>query len=164
MISTGPIDKADLLPLVDFTFTQLHDQLQLLEHAPQLTSLLSSIGQYADPGGISTLKGIHSLAAVCLMAKKNSDHVKGFQLLVSLMLVARATSKHVITDLNHIGVCLSYSQTFRYVEDIARAIDNSGGSRNLKRGFPIFKKRGVSRALNRFKYLRKSHLYCPLTN
>ena len=27
---------------------------------------------------------------------------------------------------------------------------SSGGSRNLKRGFPIFKKRGVSRALNRF--------------
>ena len=129
MISTGPIDKADPLSLVDFTFTQLHDQL--LEHAPQLTSLLSSIGQYADPGGISTLKGIHSLAAVCLMAKKNSDHVKGFQLLVSLMLVARATSKYVITDLNHIGVCLSYSQTFRYVEDIARAIDNS---RQLQEG------------------------------
>ena len=51
--------------------------------------------------------------------------MKGFQLRVSLMLVARATSKHVITDLNHIGVCLSYSQTFRYVEDIARVIDNS---------------------------------------
>ena len=43
MISTGPIDKADPLS----PFTQLHDQL--LEHAPQLTSLLSSIGQYADP-------------------------------------------------------------------------------------------------------------------
>ena len=47
------------------------------------------------------------------------------------MLVARATSKQVITTLNHMGVCLSYSQTFSYVENAAKAIEQN---RELQHG------------------------------
>ena len=79
---------------------------------------------------VTNLKDIHSLTATTVLAK-NSDHVKGFQLLLSLMLTARATSKSVITTLNHIAICLSYSQTIRYVENSARAIDKR---RELQRG------------------------------
>ena len=54
-----------------------------------------------------TVKDIHSLSALRVLAKKDSNQINGFQTLVGLMLIARATSKQVITDLNHIGVSLS---------------------------------------------------------
>ena len=127
IMSTGPVDAADPSSLTaDFSLHNLHSQL--LTHAPKITSLLSSIGQTDTTTG---LKDIYSLAAVCLLAKKASDKVKGFQLLVSLKLVARATSKQVITTLNHMGVCLSYSQTFKYVGNAAKAIEQN---RELQHG------------------------------
>ena len=120
MMSHGPVNISDPRSLTDFSFSQLHRHL--LQHAPNITSLISSIGQNSD---VPASRDIPSLVAICLLAKKNSDKVKGFQLLLSLMLVARATSKQVITTLNHIGVCLSYRQTYRYVENTARAIEQS---------------------------------------
>lgn len=124
VLSTGPIDTEDPGSLTEFSFSQLHDQL--LQHAPNITFLLSTIGSSGDvTKTVTTPKDIHSLAAISVLAKKNSDNVKGFQLLLSLMLVARATSKLVITTLNHIGICLSYSQTLRYIENAARTIENS---------------------------------------
>ena len=129
-LTIGPIEESDPSTLSDFTFSQLYDQL--LQYAPNTTLLLSTIGGSRDfTRTVSNLKDIHSLTAIAVLAKKNSDHVKGFQLLLSLMLIARATSKSVITTLNHIGICLSYSQTIRYVENAARAIDKR---RELQRG------------------------------
>ena len=102
IMSTGPVDAADASSLTaDFSLHNLHSQL--LTHAFKITSLLSSIGQADTTAGP---KDIYSLAAVCLLAKETSDKVKGFQLLVTLMFVARATSKQVITTLNHMDVCL----------------------------------------------------------
>lgn len=45
--------------------------------------------------------------------------MKGLQLLVSLMLVARAVNKQVIASLNHLGVCLSCTQTIEWVKRVA---------------------------------------------
>ena len=126
-MSPDPVDAADASSLsADFSLHNLHSQL--LTHASKITSLLSSIGQTDTTTGP---KDIYSFAAVCLLAKKASDNVKGFQLLVSLMLVARATSTQVITTLKHMGVCLSYSQTFRYVENAAKAMKQN---RELQHG------------------------------
>ena len=121
IMSTGPVDAADACSLTaDFSLHNLHSHL--LIHAPKITLLLLSIGQADTTTGPND---IYSLAAVCLLAKKTRDKVKDFQLLVSLMFVAKATSKQVITTLNHMGVCLSYSQTFRNVENAARAIEQN---------------------------------------
>ena len=46
--------------------------------------------------------------------------MKGLQLLVSLLLTARAVSRQVITSLNHLGICLSYHQTMEWVKRLAR--------------------------------------------
>ena len=122
-----PIEESDPSTLSDFSFSQLYDQL--LQYAPNTTLPIGGSTDFTKT--VTNLKDIHSLTAIAVVAKKNSDHVKGFQLLLSLILIARATSKSVITTLNHIGICLSDSQTIRYVENAARAIDKR---RELQRG------------------------------
>ena len=106
ILSSGPIDQSDKRSLTaDFTFGAIRDQLA--STAPNLSSLIFAIGRYSyDVDSKMTVKDIQSLSALCILAKKDSGHVKGFQVLVGLMLLARATSKQVITDLNHLGfVC-----------------------------------------------------------
>ena len=83
-----------------------------METTPHLSSLMFYVGQFSEEaaGPHMTVKDIHSLSALCVLAKKDSNQINGFQTLVGLMLIARATSKQVITDLNHIGVSLSYRE------------------------------------------------------
>lgn len=125
-LTAGPIDQSDKRLLhKDFSFKAL--QQQLSQSAPHLTDLLLKIGKSIDPMATtrSMVKDIHSLTALCVLAHKDSESVKGFQLLIGLMLVARAVGKQVITDLNHLGVSVSYSELLRTIEDTARAIDSS---------------------------------------
>ena len=76
MTSPGPGNIADPRSLTEFSFSQLHKQM--VQHAHNITSLISSIGKISD---VPTSRDIPSLVAICSLAKKNGDKVKGFQLL-----------------------------------------------------------------------------------
>ena len=128
ILSTGPLNPSHRRSVHQFKFETVKDLL--METAPPLTTLLFSIGQYiTDPEHTTfpsmTGKDVHSLSALCVLAKKDSPHVNGFQTLVGLMLLARGTSKQVITGLNHIDVSLSYYEILRLVEQTADAIASS---------------------------------------
>eukprot|EP00118_Oscarella_pearsei_P012703 m.95669 g.95669 ORF g.95669 m.95669 type:complete len:849 (+) comp36860_c0_seq1:177-2723(+) len=116
LLVTGPIvphDRRYINPL----FTVPGIERELHEVAPCLVSLLTGLGQYKE--GFTPTKVLHTLSSICVLAKKNSDRVYGLQLMISLMLMARATSEKVFTVLNQLGMSLSYNKTHRFLEDIA---------------------------------------------
>ena len=125
LLSSGPIDQSDRRSIQEFDFKEV--KKQLMETTPHLSSLMFSVGQFSEEaaGPHMTVKDIHSLSALCVLAKKDSNQINSFQTLVGLMLIARATSKQVITDLNHIGVSLSYRELLRLVEQTATSADSS---------------------------------------
>ena len=125
-LTAGPIDQSTKRSVhVDFSFKTLKQQLS--QNAPYLTELLFGIGKSIDPSMTtrSIVQEIHSLTSLCVLAKKDTDSVNGFQLLIGLMLVARALGKQVLTDLNHLGVCVSHSELLQKIEDTARTIESS---------------------------------------
>ena len=54
-----------------------------------------------------------------LILKHRDPRASGMQLLTTFMLIAKGTNKEVITHLNHMGVCMSYSQAWRRLKSIA---------------------------------------------
>ena len=46
-----------------------------------------------------------------VILKQRETRASGIQLLTSFMLVSKGTSREVITHLNRMGICMSYSQT-----------------------------------------------------
>ena len=68
MISTGPIDKADPCHL----WTS-HSLSCITNCSSTHITAVFHLSQYADPGDISTLKGIHSLAAYSLFDGKEKQ-------------------------------------------------------------------------------------------
>lgn len=115
--------------------TSVSKQLQhpFMKYAPQLTQTIRSLGRRPDIIRSSVLN-IHSLAVLSIIAKKQDDKLKGLQLLISLMMVARSASKWLFETFNHLGSCLSYSQTWDYVRKFAT---ETARSTELKEGIWI---------------------------
>lgn len=118
-VTSGPANK-DLL--ATFSFQQLN--AEFLKYAPQLTNTIQSLGRH--PGSSrDNLMSIHSLAALSILSKKGDDKLKALQLLLSLMTVARSVSKRVFETFNHLGLTLSYTQTWEYVRKFAAATERA---------------------------------------
>jgi len=76
-------------------------------------------------------RNIRGLAALAVLAKQRNLRVSGLQQIVSLILIARSVPKQVISAFNHIGLCLSYTQSLEWVkrfrkENVAKANFSNG--------------------------------------
>jgi hypothetical protein len=122
-LAAGPVaaGPGNMEQLSDFSFQQL--QQQFSKYAPQLTETIQSLGRHSCTR--SNVLDIHNLAVLSILAKKKDDKLKGLQLLISLMMVARSVSKRVFDTFNHLGLCLSYSQTWDYVRKFAKEISRA---------------------------------------
>ena len=133
--------------LEKFTLNAVIAELRVL--APDLLSLFCTLGETRrnanEEQGLMT-EDIKALCSLCILLNARSMRVKGLQLMISMMLTARGTSKQVhyyfnesyfalyhifeyhlycthlkaITDLNHVGVCLSYQQTWNYLKSLVQ--------------------------------------------
>ena len=105
--------------LHDFSISMLSDQLS--KHSPHLHAIISTLNcPHDDSAQAHAIHNIRGITALSIIARRRSNKMKGLQLLVSLMLTARAVSRQVITSLNHLGICLSYHQTMEWVKRLAR--------------------------------------------
>ena len=118
----------------DFSMTAVIATLKAT--CPEVYSLVQQLGstqRYARDGVLpdEELKGV---MAICTLLNARSSWVKGLQLMISLMLVARASGRQVMwftlhiqtytwmliltqtmTLLNHAGVCMSYTATWDHL-------------------------------------------------
>ena len=107
--------------LQDFSVSLLHDQL--VEHSPLLNSIVTSLNCPApDSAQDHVIHRIQGISALSILARRRSTKMKGLQLLISLMLVARAVNKQVIASLNYLGICLSYTQTMEWVKRLVKEV------------------------------------------
>lgn len=113
-------------------------------NAPDVVELLLNLAkcerfQEGDADGHQKhIASLRSTTALCTLLKGRCVKVLGLQLLLSFMLIARATSKQVVRGgggthnkncimnnspqviavLNHAGVCISYPTTWKYLRQI----------------------------------------------
>ena len=86
-----------------FSVDQLFEELR--ERAPDVFSLFSALARvdhHDENQDSSHLTQLRVLTSLCTLLKERSTKVLGIQLLITFMLVARATSKQV--SLNQLGV------------------------------------------------------------
>ncbi len=73
--------------------------LELKTHAPPLYELFMKLGDVrrtaADDDDATTIQTLKAITLLCALLNAHSNRVKGFQLLTSLMLIARAISRQV---------------------------------------------------------------------
>ena len=81
LLSSGPIDQSDRRSIQEFDFKEV--KKQLMETTPHLSSLMFTVGQFSEEaaGPHMTVKDIHSLSALCVLAKKDNNQINGFKLL-----------------------------------------------------------------------------------
>lgn len=101
-------------------------------HYPCPNSIISTLNHPADESTEArALHSVHSITALSILARRRSNKMKGLQLLVGLMLIARAVHKQLIASLNHLGISLSYNQIMEWVKRLAR---ETAKDSNLKKG------------------------------
>ena len=92
-VTQGP-DTIDCLH--EFSIDSITSDLR--QQSPDLFSLFLKIGDTrrnaCDDEGVST-EDIKAVASLCTLLNARSNRVKGLQLMISLMLIARATSRQV---------------------------------------------------------------------
>ncbi len=116
---------------------------ELKAHAPSLYQLFLELGDVRrvarDDSDAITVQTMKATASLWTLLNARSSRVKGFQLLMGLMLVARATSRQVrmrqfssccirqfvialsvqaMEVLNYTGVCMSYHATWGYLRQL----------------------------------------------
>ena len=105
--------------LSEFSLSMLGGQFS--KHSPHLLGIMSTLSSPGeDSAQAHPIHNIHSITAISILAKRKNHKIKGLQLLVSLMLIARAVHKKVITSLNHLGICLSYQQSMEWVKRLTK--------------------------------------------
>ena len=109
--------------------------------APDVYHLLCRLARKGIEDGDENADSLKTVIALCTLLKGRSVRVLGVQLLITFMLIARATSKQVnylgnygtdlilstttllwlqaITALNHAGVCVSYWAAWKYLRTLA---------------------------------------------
>lgn len=99
--STLCLGPNSLEHLDNFSLSEIASDLQL--KAPNLFSLFRDLGdtnRNARPDTSTTTEGIKALASLCTLANARTQRAKGVQLFLSIMLIARAVNKQVISNLN----------------------------------------------------------------
>ena len=78
LLSSGPIDQSDRRSIQEFDFKEV--KKQLMETTPHLSSLMFTVGQFSEEaaGPHMTVKDIHSLSVLCVLAKKDNNQINGF--------------------------------------------------------------------------------------
>ena len=96
-VSHGP----DTLEHLD-TFT-IHSILADVEReAPDLLRFFQSVGSIDQGDGTLGVEAMKTIMSLCILLNARNKRAKGLQLLISIMLIARATSKQVNDTCMHI--------------------------------------------------------------
>ena len=101
---------------------------ELKDSCPKLYGLIQQLSKTKGNDSDSSITGeeLKCVMALCTILNARSSRVRGIQLMMSLMLLARSTSKQVtITMLyitritfsrqNHAGICMSYKSSWDYL-------------------------------------------------
>ena len=118
-VMTCPLDKESISTIEFSTIWQTFQH-----HAPLLSGLIFTLGR-SESASHTAVLDVHSMTILAILCQKRAMRANWFQTLVSLMLISRATNKQVFVGLNHMGLCLSYSQTLQRLETIALATEAS---------------------------------------
>lgn len=101
--------------MITHEFNMDHVVAELEKQTPELYQLFEMIGdtkRNADDGELST-EGIKAICSLCSLLNARSSRAKGLQLMISLMLIARATARQV--SHTNLPACKVYLYTLNYV-------------------------------------------------
>ena len=110
-----------------FSISSLYDTVS--KAAPRLSQLIQSLEVPAEKDAL--LHSVRGTTVMAILARRGDNRFQGLQLVISLMLFARAVGRNVITSLNHIGVAMSYTPTLDWLR---KAADDVSRSVNFREG------------------------------
>ena len=110
---TGPVNIKGLskFPMREIWTTQERQ-------SPHLTFILRNLVEDERRKNHASAR-LKAAITESVILKQRATRASGIQLLTSFMLVFKGTSREVITHLNCMEICMSYSQTWRRLEDVA---------------------------------------------
>lgn len=111
----GPLSQTNLEA---FSVREIQETLET--HSPRLWTLIQGLvqGPSVEPASKASIR-LKATISEALMLKHRDPRANGLQLLTTFMLIAKGTNKEVITNMNHMGICLSYKQAWRRLKIIA---------------------------------------------
>ena len=112
-IMTGPVN---IEGLSEFSLREIWTAQE--RHSPHLTFILCKLVEDERRENHASAR-LKAAITESVILKQRETRASGIQLLTSFMLVSKRTSREVITHLNRMGICMSYSQTWRRLEDVA---------------------------------------------
>ena len=82
---------------------------ELKEQVPDIYDLFMKLANVQSPSGENSTKEVKAISALCSVLNARSSRVKGMQLLMSMMLIGRSTSKQVGDYQRHIDSFCAYT-------------------------------------------------------
>ena len=110
---TGPVN---IEVLSEFSLREIWTAQE--RHSPHLTFILRKLVEDERRENHASAR-LKAAITESVILKQRETRASRIQLLTSFMLVSKGTSREVITHLNRMGLCMSYSQTWRRLEDVA---------------------------------------------